>query len=155
MRFVSISLLFILPIGVFAQTTEELEKKEVTEVIQLFFDSLKKQDTVLLKKSAYIEGQVWTLRKAMGSNAEIGMRYLRADMNSFDTRQQLLETPLRFDIKLHRGMAMAWVPYEFMVNGNFSHCGVDAFTLMKTNEQWKIVSIAYTVELDDCDTLKE
>lgn len=155
MRFLPLLLLVIFPMVLFSQSTEDSEKKEVTEVIQLFFDSLEKQDTTLLKKSAYTEGLVWTLRNPSNSNSQIGMRCLKEDLISFDPSYQLLDTPIAFDIEVHRGLAMAWVPYEFRVNGNFSHCGVDAFTLMKTNEQWKIVSIAYTVELDECDVLKE
>jgi len=66
-----------------------------------------------------------------------------------------LETPLSYEIKIHQGLAMAWVPYEFHVNGKFSHCGVDVFTLIQTQDGWKIVSAAYTIEQEGCIEKKQ
>jgi hypothetical protein len=44
-----------------------------------------------------------------------------------------------------------WAPYDLWVNKKFSHCGVDVFTLIKTNQGWKIASLVYTVEPDACE----
>lgn len=50
-------------------------------------------------------------------------------------------------------MAMAWIPYDFHVNGEFSHCGVDIFSLIKIENDWKFISASYTVEKTECDDL--
>jgi len=39
-----------------------------------------------------------------------------------------------------------WAPYDFWRDGKFSHCGVDAFDLIKTDEGWKIAGGGYTLE---------
>lgn len=44
------------------------------------------------------------------------------------------------------GMAIAWVPYDIYVDGKWSHCGVDLFTMMRIGTEWKLVGLAYTVE---------
>lgn len=49
---------------------------------------------------------------------------------------------------------MAWITYTFKVKGKFTHCGIDVFTLTKTNEGWKIVNTSYTKYVDGCDELK-
>ena len=41
-------------------------------------------------------------------------------------------------------IASVWVPYEFYVNDNFSHKGVNVFTMVKIDKQWKITSISDT-----------
>jgi len=48
---------------------------------------------------------------------------------------------------LQRGrLAMVWAPYLLVVNdGRFSHCGVDQFTLTRT-DAWRIEFAAFTVE---------
>ena len=56
-----------------------------------------------------------------------------------------------FDINIKDGIACAWVPYEFYIEGRFSHCGVDVFTLFEIDGEWMIVSAAYTVEKSNCD----
>ena len=47
-------------------------------------------------------------------------------------------------------MAQVWGEYEFVRNGKFGHCGVDSFSLFKTAEGWKIVTIVYTTETTGC-----
>jgi hypothetical protein len=49
------------------------------------------------------------------------------------------ERILNYSIQVDGAMAHVWTPYEFYVNNKFSHKGVNAFTLFKENEQWKIV----------------
>ena len=41
-------------------------------------------------------------------------------------------------------------PYDFHRDGEFSHCGVDAFTLVRTESGWKISGGVYTVETEGC-----
>jgi hypothetical protein len=36
------------------------------------------------------------------------------------------------------------------VDGKFSHCGVDAITLVRTDAGWRIASFVYTVEETGC-----
>ncbi len=47
-------------------------------------------------------------------------------------------------------LAQVWAPYDFHVNGAFSHCGVDSFILFKTANGWQIASISYTVKQQGC-----
>ena len=49
-------------------------------------------------------------------------------------------------------IAIVWGEYEFWVNGNFSHCGVDAVNLVKADGNWKIANWMWTVDKDDCPT---
>ena len=37
-------------------------------------------------------------------------------------------------------------PYDFWIDGKFSHCGIDAFDLIKTEEGWKLAGGVYTIE---------
>jgi hypothetical protein len=44
------------------------------------------------------------------------------------------------------GVAMVWMPYDLYVNGAWSHCGADVFTLVKSNGKWRIASLAWSAE---------
>jgi hypothetical protein len=48
-------------------------------------------------------------------------------------------------------MAAAWTPYRFYRNGEFSHCGVNSFQLVKMAEGWKIVYIIDTRRKEPCE----
>ena len=43
-------------------------------------------------------------------------------------------------------MAQVWVPYDLYVGDKWSHCGVDAFTLMKSEGRWRVAAVIYTIE---------
>jgi hypothetical protein len=45
-------------------------------------------------------------------------------------------------------IAMVWTRYDFHIDGEFSHCGVDAVLLLRTDDGWRIASLAWTSEKD-------
>lgn len=50
----------------------------------------------------------------------------------------------------HGQIATVWAEYDFHLNGKFSHCGVDSFSLLKTPTGWKIAYVADTREKTGC-----
>ena len=50
----------------------------------------------------------------------------------------------------HGTAAVVWADYDFHLNGKFSHCGIDSFSLLKTSQGWKIASITDTRETTGC-----
>ena len=50
------------------------------------------------------------------------------------------------EVRVDGGVAIAWAPYDFYIDDSFSHCGHDAFQLIRTDRGWKLASIVYTVE---------
>jgi hypothetical protein len=58
---------------------------------------------------------------------------------------------IKFDIvKVDADLAVAWTPYQFYYKGNFSHCGVNSFQLVRLNNAWKIQYIIDTRRKDNC-----
>lgn len=48
-------------------------------------------------------------------------------------------------------LASVWTPYKFYFKGNFSHCGVNSFQLVRLNGEWKIQYIIDTRRKDNCN----
>ncbi|MEP0711925.1 nuclear transport factor 2 family protein [Algoriphagus sp.] len=144
-----ILLLFVISFNSFSQETNQQEIAAVEHVVNRFFESLEKQDTLLLQEVAFMEGQIWTVNHTV-SPARRRMRFFRDDLKSFTSKNSYLETAKSMEVKIHKEMAMAWVPYEFRMNGDFSHCGVDVFTLVKAEGNWKIINLSYTIDKEGC-----
>jgi hypothetical protein len=53
-------------------------------------------------------------------------------------------------VRVHGRIATVWTPYDYWSDGEFSHCGVDVFNLVKTDSGWKIAGALYTVEMSRC-----
>ena len=49
-----------------------------------------------------------------------------------------------YQVRIDGIMATVWTPYEFYLNDEFHHGGVNAFQLFRGEEGWKIVSISDT-----------
>ena len=48
-------------------------------------------------------------------------------------------------------VAMVWSDYGFYMDGELSHCGVNIFTLMRVDDEWKIASITYSHIEEPCE----
>ena len=50
-------------------------------------------------------------------------------------------------------IAVVWAPYDIVIDGALSHCGIDVFTLIHSEGAWKITNLTYTVEPGACAAL--
>ena len=59
---------------------------------------------------------------------------------------------ITFDvIRIDGALAIAWTPYKFYYKGNFSHCGVDSYQLVRINGLWKIQYLIDTRRKNNCN----
>ncbi len=56
------------------------------------------------------------------------------------------ERGFRPEVKLSGPLAMVWLPYDFYLDGKWSHCGVDLFTFLKSEGRWRIATLVWSVE---------
>lgn len=143
-------ILILISINSFAQENKSPEEKEILLKVQQFFDALEKQDTVLFKSILLTNGQVWAISEKE-NEAKYSMRQFSDFMKTLINPARVIqERMLSSEVKIHDRIAMAWVPYTLDISGKFSHCGVDLFTFLKTDEGWKIATAAYTIEQEGC-----
>ena len=57
-----------------------------------------------------------------------------------------------FDPVVHvsGNLAAIWAPYDLYRSGEFSHCGIDLFELVRLDGHWRIVKVTYIVQREDC-----
>lgn len=55
-------------------------------------------------------------------------------------------------VLLRGPIAVVWGEYEFWIDDEFSHCGVDSVDLVKVDGEWKIANFVWTVEKENCST---
>ena len=126
---------------------QDVEKDNVKATIIDFFDAFHKQDTLVLKSMA--TGKV--ILQSISINQE-GKTVLREDdfntfiksIASIPKDKKFEEKLTSFNIKVDGSMANAWTGYEFWYDGNFGHCGVNSFQLIKKEDKWKIIYLVDT-----------
>lgn len=137
-------------LNVSAQDSRTKEEQQIVQVVNLFFDSLEKKDSLLMQQTMLDDAQIWR-RNNSTNPAKIDYRFSKDDLPSMHSIPNVKEIAKDFEINIQRGIAVAWVPYEFWLEEKFSHCGIDVFTLFQVDGNWKIISLAYSIENKDCD----
>jgi hypothetical protein len=56
------------------------------------------------------------------------------------------------EVRVDGNLASVWTKYAFYLGDRFSHCGVDAFHLVRRAEGWKIVDLADMRRQEGCET---
>jgi hypothetical protein len=58
------------------------------------------------------------------------------------------------EVRIDGPLATVWAEYDVYVDGEFSHCGVDAFQLANLGDGWKILNIADTRRTEGCERVQ-
>jgi hypothetical protein len=125
------------------------EKSEATakvlSVVQRFFDALAARDPVACKATLAPEGQLQVLNET--TDAALSFRLLGDFADRLPgMKQRPLERIWNPTVLVEGRIAIVWAPYDFHRDGKFSHSGTEVFTLMHAGGEWKIVSLAFTVQ---------
>jgi hypothetical protein len=70
----------------------------------------------------------------------------RAQQRATPTGAKYTERGFRPEVHMSGPLAMVWLPYDFYRDNKWSHCGVDAFTLLKVDGRWRIATLVWSVE---------
>ena len=136
-----------LMIGAIAQAQSAAgEREAVLKVMQAFFDTMAAKDIDGARKILQPQGRFHAMRVRDGKpdvRAFSNEEYF-ADLKA--SKQAMRERMWNPEVRIHGLIASVWAPYDFWVDGKFSHCGIDAFDLIKTEEGWKIAGGSYTIE---------
>ncbi len=122
------------------------QNEDVKNTIQTFFEGFHHRDTILLHQVCADKMILQTIEENATGNrlSEEPLHFFYRSIASIPKDLKINELILSYTIQVDGAMAHAWTPYEFYVNGNLSHKGVNAFTLFKEKESWKIVYIIDT-----------
>lgn len=148
--------LLILGVSVYAQEPNASgvdAKEQVKRVIETFFEGFHKQDSTIIKTTVADQVVLQTTGKDPQGKTlfrtEEFSKFIHSIVNIPDSIQ-FEEKLTSFSIQLDRTMANAWVGYEFWLNGNFSHCGINSFQLVNFDGEWKIIYLIDTRGKEDC-----
>jgi hypothetical protein len=70
----------------------------------------------------------------------------RAEQRATPPGGKYVERGFKPEVRVSGPVAMIWLPYDFYLDGKWSHCGVDAFTLIKSQAGWRIATVVWSVE---------
>ena len=143
---------FALSLLVSLSASAQTEEDKVKAPILALFDGMRKSDSAMIRAAFAPTAVLQTVAK----NKE-GVVSVRTDaVNDFvqsvaKPHTDIYDERITFEtIKIDADLATVWTPYKFYVGEKFSHCGVNAFQLVRINGEWKIQYIIDTRRREGC-----
>ena len=146
MRFALIPVIVLISVAGANAQPQDAEKAAVLETVQAFFDTMTAGDVEGARRILQPQGRFHAMR----------MRDGKPDVRTFTneeyfaqlqaSKQKMRERMWSPDVRIRGLIATVWTPYDFWIDGKFSHCGIDAFDLIKTEQGWKLAGGVYTLE---------
>ena len=114
------------------QAQSSADRDAVLAALQVFFDTMTARDVEGARNILVPLGRfhVMDLVKPKSEPRSLANEeYLALLQSSKQTMRERIWNP---DVRVHGSIASVWTPYDFWIDGKLSHCGVDAFELIKT-----------------------
>ena len=128
------------------------EEDAVMAVVTTLFDGMREKDRDKLSSVWHQEARLQSAGRDRDGNRVVATTPVEAFMQSIVSMAPKIDE-VTFDerVFIDGDLAMVWAPYNVFVDGEFRHCGVDAFQMVRTDEGWKILQLADTRTQEGCD----
>lgn len=135
--------------------TAQSAADSVRQVVSQFFVAMRATDTsqlrALMTPSVIFQTVKSTTNEsaqAVNESVDDFLRNIaRLKPNQVDEKIEFSSTNVEGE------MASVWTPYRFYFNNQFSHCGVNSFTLIRSSGHWRIHFIIDTRQKANCSTI--
>ena len=132
-------------------SAQSTDRDAILATVQKVFDAMRTRDTSLLSQAFDSTARLvgvssrGTPSVSLTSPSQFGAAISRATAG--DVWNERIYEP---EVKIDGPMAQVWAYYTFHRNTTFTHCGVDAFTLLKVGSTWKITQLADSRRTEGC-----
>ena len=133
-----------------APARAQSQRDSVVATVNEFFRAMTAHDSVTLGR-VQMPGGVHFAARVQGDSVAIN----RGTAEDFARRigamqDAIVERMWEPTVLVHGPLAVVWAPYDIHRNREFVHCGIDAFTLLRSPTGWKVATVSYTAEPTGC-----
>jgi hypothetical protein len=125
------------------------EAAAVRQVVDRLFDGMRQRDTAMMASSFHAEARLYGLDREGGVSVTPASDFV-AGIRTATEGLVLDEVLGEVEIRIDGPVASVWTYYDFFAGPNFSHCGYNAFQMLKTGGEWKIVAITDSRRREGC-----
>ena len=135
-----------------ARETTEQERTAVLASIQGFMDALRTRDTTAMNMHVDSLTRLTLIRPTREGGTRVvvmtGAQFIRAVTQP---GQPGIDEPIRNPVVHVSGdLASVWAEYQVRRDTTVSHCGFDAFHLVRRDGRWKLLNISDTYQPTGC-----
>ena len=131
---------------------ETSAEKEVEAVINTMFQGMYEGDSAMVNSVMGADVRMETTATNKEGEAVLFQGSLERFLSAVGTPHDEIwdERVSNLKIMVDDNLAIAWMDYSFYAGDKFSHCGVNAMSLFRSPEGWKIVYLVDTRRKEAC-----
>lgn len=129
------------------------EETAIKNTINQLFEGMKTGDSALVKKAFHPEVKMQTIFTNKEGITKIHEEKLENFLKAVGTPHDgVWNEKITFtSIQIDENLAHVWTDYQFYLDEQFIHCGVNSFQLVKLIQQWQIVHLIDTRRKTNCN----
>ncbi len=122
------------------------EADAVLKTVQIFFDTMTAKDVDGARQILQPQGRFHAMRMRDGKPDVRAFSHEEYFADLQASKQKMRERIWNPEVRVNGLIASVRAPYDFWLDGKLSHCGIDQFDLIKTEEGWRIAGGVYSLE---------
>jgi hypothetical protein len=133
-----------------AQTpAQSADEQAVRAVVKQLFDGMRARDTTMMKGVFADDARFYGVNRSGAVQVTMPAQFI-AGIAAAQPGLVLDEVLHEIEVRIDGPLATVWTYYDFFAGERFSHCGFDAFQMLKTQAGWKIVALADSRRTEGC-----
>ena len=146
-----ISLFFLLTaisVSIFAQNTDE---KDALAVANTMFTEMANHNPAAISALWMKDAMLTAIIRGKDGKSRISSFSAEAFSKNFaEKKNEIKELMYAPETKVDGDLALVSGRYVFFVDGKVSHCGINAFHIVRTETGWKIAGASSTIDPTNC-----
>lgn len=128
------------------------DRDQVLAAIDTFLVGLRTKDTTIMNRFVDSTTRMTLLRPTQaGGTRVVVMTGPQFIANVTTPAGPFLDEPIRNPVvQVDGDLASVWAEYQVRIDGRVSHCGFDAFHMVRRNGRWMILTVADTFRRTGC-----
>ena len=123
----------------------DADRAAILATVQSLFDALGERDTDLLREVLHPEILMHSVERSAAGERSASTSTLEGMVDRLEADgPRMTERMWGPEVRISGDLATVWTPYDFYVGEDLSHCGADAFILMREGGDWQITSLSWT-----------
>ena len=143
-----VPVLAALAISASAAGDEAADREAVIQVVVDFFEAMTARDVERMSELMTEDGMIYGYREGEDGTTIIRRSHREYLDNLASGEGEIVERFWNPEVMVYDRLATVWTPYDFHANGEYSHCGVNNFSMMRSDERWIITGVVFSIEAD-------
>ncbi len=123
------------------------------DAVNQLFDGMRTSDSIMVKNAFHPEARLLSIAQKKDGTIALPSNKVADFVKMVGTPHEEIYNEQLYEVKIEEDgrLATVWAPYTFYVGKKLSHCGTNAFQLVKGNNGWQIIQIIDTRYRENCE----